>query len=54
VRPGDLIHADENGVAVFPPSIAKELLLAAQDVIERESARIEVYNSPGFKVSDLK
>lgn len=40
VGPGSLIHADENGVGVFPTGVTAELLQAARAVQEREAERM--------------
>ncbi len=48
VRPGDLIHADENGVVLIPDSIATKVADEARKVLEVEKARKEMARAPGF------
>ena len=42
VHPGDLIHADENGVVLIPDSIATKVADEARKVLEVEKARKEM------------
>jgi 4-hydroxy-4-methyl-2-oxoglutarate aldolase len=53
VRPGDLIHADVNGVVVVPFEIADEIPAAAQAILDREAGIIEVAKRSGFRAADL-
>ncbi len=41
VRPGDIIMADENGVAVVPRERAGEVLAAAEEIFQREAKIVE-------------
>lgn len=41
VQPGDILMADDNGVAVIPQERAAEVLLAAKDIYDREAAIVE-------------
>ncbi len=54
VRTGDLIHADENGVCVFPPEIADRVIARAEEVLEIEEKRRATITTPGFKAADLR
>ena len=46
VRLGDIIHADENGVGVFPADRMADLLEAAHVVRKRESERMAAMTDP--------
>ena len=46
VNPGDLIHADENGVGVFPPDQLSALLESAHSVQKREAKKIAALMDP--------
>lgn len=48
IRPGDLLHGDENGIVVIPAEIADKVAAAAMEVRRREQARLEEINSPDF------
>jgi regulator of RNase E activity RraA len=54
VNPGDLVHADVNGVVVVPFEIADEIPAAAQSILDREAEIMEVAKAPGFKAADLR
>jgi regulator of RNase E activity RraA len=41
VRPGDIIMADDNGVAVIPQERGEEVLAAAEEIFRREAAIVE-------------
>ncbi len=54
VNPGDLIHADQHGVLVVPPEIAKEIPRAAAEVEERERQIINLCQSGEFSPERLR
>lgn len=54
VSPGDLIHADVNGVVVIPFEIADRVAEAAQQILDREAEIIRAAKTPGFKAADLR
>ena len=53
IHPGDLLHADQHGVALIPPQIARDLPRAARDIEARERAIIDLCRSPDFDVDRL-
>lgn len=54
VKPGDLIHADRNGVLLIPMEIATRLGVAADRIIAREQGVIGWIRSPDFDLSRLE
>jgi regulator of RNase E activity RraA len=55
IRPGDLLHGDENGLVLVPGEIDGAALLAeAERVLAAERARIDYANSPAFTVEGLR
>lgn len=54
VNPGDLIHADANGVVTIPNEIARDVAAAAQDVLAREKAHRDWVNSADFSLAKLR
>lgn len=54
VNPGDLIHADANGVVTIPNGIARDLVVVANDVLEREEASRDWVNSDDFSLEKLR
>lgn len=53
VNPGDLIHADENGVGIFPPDRLSGLLEAAHSVQDREAKKIAALMDPAHNPIEL-
>ena len=53
VHPGDLIHADANGVVLIPHGIAGRLAEATRPIIAREEKIKEFANSPEFTIDGL-
>ena len=54
VNPGDLIHADVNGVVTIPQEIASQVIEEARRVHEREAAGMAWINSDEFSMEALK
>jgi 4-hydroxy-4-methyl-2-oxoglutarate aldolase len=52
VRPGDLIHADVNGVIVIPPEIVDQVADKAQQVRDNEAKMFARLRQPGFTFED--
>ncbi|MDP6348225.1 MAG: RraA family protein [Chloroflexota bacterium] len=50
---GSLLHADENGVGVFPASVTVELLQAARAVQEREAERMAAMTEPDVDLASF-
>lgn len=48
VRPGDLLHADQHGVAIIPHEIAAEVAARAHEVEQNERNVINFFRSPDF------
>jgi 4-hydroxy-4-methyl-2-oxoglutarate aldolase len=53
VKPGDLIHADQHGVLLVPPEIARDLPKAAADYEAMERRVISLCQSPEFSPQKL-
>jgi 4-hydroxy-4-methyl-2-oxoglutarate aldolase len=54
VKPGDIIHGDQHGVATIPMSIAAQIPDAVAKVEARERPLIEACRAPDFTVAKLK
>ena len=54
INPGDLIHADANGVVTIPNEIARDLAAAANDVLSREQQYRDWINGPDFSLEKLR
>jgi regulator of RNase E activity RraA len=48
VRPGDLLHGDENGITIIPAAIADQVAAQAMAVREAEQARLKDILGPDF------
>lgn len=48
VRPGDLLHGDENGVVLIPDACAGQVVEAAQRIWAREDQTMRQINQPGY------
>jgi regulator of RNase E activity RraA len=53
VQPGDLLHADQHGVAQIPLEIAEKLPEAVRRVEDGERKIIELCQAPGFSTEKL-
>jgi 4-hydroxy-4-methyl-2-oxoglutarate aldolase len=48
VRPGDLLHGDENGITVIPAEIADKVVAKAREHRDMEQARLQEILGPDF------
>ena len=54
VNPGDLIHADANGVVTIPSEIARDVIAQAREVLAREKAHRDWVNGADFSLAKLR
>ena len=54
VNPGDLIHADSNGVTTIPTEIARDVIAQAREVLAREKAHRDWVNGDDFSLAKLR
>lgn len=54
VNPGDLIHADANGVVTIPAEIARDVIAQAREVMAREKAHRDWVNGADFSLAKLR
>lgn len=54
VNPGDLIHADANGVTTIPTEIARDVIAQAREVVAREKAHRDWVNGDDFSLAKLR
>ena len=54
INPGDLIHADANGVVTIPLDIAREVIGESHRVLAREESHRDWVNSPDFSLAKLR
>ena len=54
VYPGDLIHADLNGVAIIPHEIAARVADACADYVAAEQVMLDVLHTPSVTVEQLR
>jgi regulator of RNase E activity RraA len=52
IRPGDIVHADVNGVIVIPPEVADQVAEKAEKVRENEARMFEYLRQPGRTLED--
>src|SRR5438105_5779014 len=48
VRPGDLLHGDENGITIIPSDVADQVAAKAREHRDMEQARLREINSNDF------
>ena len=53
VNYGDVVHADMNGVVVFPLDLVDFVIEESHKVTERESANFEWVNSKAFDIQEM-
>ncbi len=54
IRPGDLLHGDENGLVSIPLDIVDSVLEQARAVLSKESELIDFLSSAAFSLDELK
>ena len=54
VNPGDLIHADANGVVTIPSEIARDVVAQAREALAREKAHRDWVNGDDFSLAKLR
>lgn len=54
IRPGDLLHGDENGLVLVPEVDGAALLAEAERVLARERAMMDFAASPEFTLAELR
>jgi len=54
IRPGDLLHGDENGLLVVPPEIVVQIAEQSRRIHEKERNLLSFINSDAFNLSELK
>ena len=53
VEPGNLIHADENGVVLIPSEIARDVIGKAHEIMEAEASTIGFYRGADFSMEGV-
>jgi hypothetical protein len=51
VRPGDVIHADENGALCFPAALVEDVYAQAQKVRDKEARMFAALKAPGTTIT---
>ncbi len=54
IRPGDLLHGDENGLISVPPCPIEDIAAAVDKIKSREGRLLEFVRGPGFALEGLK
>ncbi len=53
IEPGNLIHADENGVLLIPDEIVRDVIRKAQEIHQKEAALIGYYRGADFTLEGV-
>ena len=53
VEPGNLIHADENGVVLIPSEIARDVIAKAEEIMSAEASTIGFYRGADFSMDGV-
>ncbi len=54
IRPGDLLHGDENGLVLVPPGVEASLPAKVEAVRVRERRLMDYVRGPGFSLEGLR
>ena len=54
VRPGDLLHGDENGIVHIPDELAGKVVESAMRIREDEAERLDRLNRPDFELEPYR
>jgi regulator of RNase E activity RraA len=54
IRPGDMVHADENGLITVPESGRERLQELVENIMAKERSLLDFVQSPEFKASQLR
>jgi regulator of RNase E activity RraA len=53
IRPGELLHGDENGLISIPDEIADKVAAQGEEVLRKEQEKVEFILSDAFSVEAL-
>jgi 4-hydroxy-4-methyl-2-oxoglutarate aldolase len=54
IQPGDMLHADENGLITVPESSRERLRELVETILTKERTLLDLVQSPGFTASQLR
>jgi regulator of RNase E activity RraA len=54
IRPGDMLHADENGLITVPESGCERLPGLVEDILAKERKLLDFVRSSGFTAAQLR
>jgi 4-hydroxy-4-methyl-2-oxoglutarate aldolase len=54
IRPGDMVHADENGLITVPEPSREQLPSLVENILEKERTLLDFVRGTGFKASQLR